>query len=115
MTAGSGYTFEEARADRSFWGRIVESAAGAHLFNSATPDTHLHYWREGPHEVDFVLQRGPRLVSIEVKSGPRKTSRHGVEEFEKRFRPHRALLVGEHGISLDEFLSVPAGQWFEEP
>ena len=115
MTVGSGYTFEEARADRSFWGRIVESAAGAHLFNSATPDTHLHYWREGPHEVDFVLQRGPRLVSIEVKSGPRNTSRHGMEEFEKRFRPHRALLVGEHGIPLDEFLSVPTGHWFEVP
>ena len=114
MTAGSGYSFAEARADRSFWGRIVESAVGAHLFNTATPDTHLHYWRESPHEVDFILRRGPRLVSIEVKSGPRKTNRHGVEEFEKRFRPHRALFVGEHGIPLDEFLSVPAGQWFEE-
>ena len=114
MTAGSGYSFKEARADRSFWGRIVESAVGAHLFNTATPDIHLHYWRESPHEVDFVLRRGPQLVSVEVKSGPRKTSRHGMEEFEKRFRPHRSLFVGEPGVPLDEFLAVPAGQWFEE-
>ena len=28
MTAGSGYTFEEAIADRTFWGRIVETAVG---------------------------------------------------------------------------------------
>ena len=38
MTAASGYSFNEARNDRSFWGRIVESAVGAHLFNTATSD-----------------------------------------------------------------------------
>ena len=114
MTAGSGYSFEDARADRTFWGRIVESAVGAHLYNTATSDIHLHYWRESPHEVDFVLRRGPRLVSIEVKSGPKHASRHGIDEFAKRFRPVRSLFIGEHGVPLDEFLAVPAGQWFEE-
>ena len=34
MTADSN-RFAEAIADRTFWGRIVESAVGAHLFNSA--------------------------------------------------------------------------------
>lgn len=114
MTAGSGYTFEEARADRSFWGRIVESAVGAHLFNTAAPETQLHYWRESPHEVDFVLRRGPRLVAIEVKSGSARTDRRGMGEFERRFRPDRSLIVGERGIPLDEFLTVPANRWFEE-
>ena len=38
MTSGSGYSFDEARADRTYWGRIVESAVGAHLCNSATSD-----------------------------------------------------------------------------
>ena len=28
MTAGSGYSFAEAQADRTFWGRMVESAVG---------------------------------------------------------------------------------------
>ena len=81
MTAGSGYTFDEARADRTFWGRVVESAVGAHLFNTAPSDIRLHYWRESPHEVDFVLQRGPRLVAVEVKSGPRRGSSKGLEAF----------------------------------
>ena len=114
MTARSGYSFEEARADRTFWGRIVESAVGAHLFNTATSDTRLYYWREGQHEVDFVLQRGPRLVAIEVKSGPRRGSRRGLETFDEQFRPRRTLVAGEGGVPLNEFLAVPAGYWFDE-
>lgn len=116
MTAGSGYSFVEAQADRSFWGRIVESAVGAHLFNTATSDIRLHYWRDGSHEVDFVLQRGApaQTVAIEVKSGAKRRPLGGMDEFERRFLPRRSLLVGEGGISLNEFLTVPAHHWFEE-
>ncbi len=114
MTAGSGYSFAEAQADRSFWGRIVESAVGAHLFNTAAPDIRLHYWRDEPHEVDFVLQRGTRIVAIEVKSGANRMPLAGMDEFGRRFSPHRSLLVGEGGIPLNEFLAVPAHHWFEQ-
>ena len=31
MTAMTGINLEEARADREFWGRLVESAVGAYL------------------------------------------------------------------------------------
>ena len=114
MTAGSGYSFEEAVADRTFWGRITESAVGAHLSNTATPDIGLYYWRENSSEVDFVLRRGPRLVAIEVKSGLRKTtSTSGMAEFAKRFESVSSLVVGEGGEPLNEFLSVPANEWFE--
>ena len=37
LTVGSGYTFEQAVGDRTFWGRLVESAVGAHLFNQSSP------------------------------------------------------------------------------
>ena len=114
MTAGSGYSFDEAKADRTFWGRLVESAVGAHLFNSATSDIRLHYWRDTPFEVDFVLQRGFQLIPVEVKSGAKTRSLQGMAAFEQRFRPRRSLLVGEGGIPLDEFLTVPAHEWFEE-
>ena len=114
MTAGSGYSFPEAQADRSFWGRIVESAVGAHLLNAATSDMRLYYWREGQFEADFVLQRGARSVAIEVKSGRRRTALRGLDEFERRFSPHRSLLVGEGGVPLNEFLTAPAEYWFEE-
>ena len=118
MTAGSGYSFDEATADRTFWGRIVESAVGAHLYNTAASNVRVHYWRRGSHEVDFVLQRGPRLVAIEVKSGSGRrgvtTAPPGMQAFKEQYRPRRSLLVGGNGIPLGEFLAQPAGYWFEE-
>ena len=115
MSALSGYTFEEAKADRTYWGRIVESAVGAHLFNNSTPDIRLHYWRDQSLEVDYVLQRGRRLVSIEVKSGLRRPNLAGLVAFAERFDVARKVVVGGQGVPLAEFLSIPAGAWFETP
>ena len=114
MTAGSGYSFDEARADRTFWGRVVESAVGAHLHNTAASDVDIRYWRNKQHEVDFVLRRGRRTVAIEVKSGPQRRSASGMAEFERQYHPINSFVVGADGIPLNEFLSEPAGYWFEE-
>ena len=118
MTAASGYSFAEAQADRTYWGRIVESAVGAHLYNTAPLDIRVLYWRDGACEVDFVLQRGPKLVAIEVKSGPpRRTDSRALDAFTTHFGRSatlRRLLVGSGGIPLNEFLTAPAATWFEE-
>lgn len=114
MTASSGYTFEEAKADRSFWGRIVESAVGAHLHNTRAPGVRLCYWRRNGFEVDFVLARGPRLTAIEVKTGRRRGTVSGMEEFRRRFKPTRTEVVGTGGVALHEFLSEPASYWLEK-
>ena len=115
MAVASGYTFEEAKADRSYWGRLVESAVGAHLFNTGTPEHRLHYWRENGSEVDFVLTRGRRLVAFEVKSGVRKPRTSGLERFAERFDVQATVVVGEGGLLLSEFLSTPAWEWFDNP
>ena len=119
MTAASGYSFAAAQADRTFWGRIVESAVGAHLYNTAASDIRVRYWRDGAREVDFVLQRGPKLVAIEVKSGPpRRTDSQTLDAFTIRFRGSatvRCLLVGSGGVPFNEFLTAPAAAWFEDP
>ena len=114
MTASSGYTFEEAKADRSFWGRIAESAVGAHLHNTRSPGVRLYYWRHNGLEVDFVLARGPRLTAIEVKTGRRRQTVSGMEEFKRRFSPTRTEVVGTGGVALHEFLSEPASYWLEQ-
>lgn len=113
MSAASGYSLEQARTDRTFWGRLVESAVGAHLVNTASPNTMVKYWRDGNHEVDFVLQKGPHTVGIEVKSGQTPTSHQGLMEFERRFQPRATVVVGDTGVPLHEFLSEPADHWFE--
>ncbi len=111
MAVASGYTKLEAKADRSYWGRIVESAVGAHLYNTGQPDCALYYWREGAHEVDFVLERGNKLCAIEVKSGASSGHVPGLAIFEQNFGTCQKLLIGEGGIGLAEFLSYPAEHW----
>lgn len=113
MAVASGYTFEEARADRSYWGRTIESAVGAHLVNTASLSTAVRYWRDGAHEVDFVLQRGPNTVGIEVKSGSAPTPPIGLSVFEKRFKPRATVVAGGAGVPLHEFLSFPADHWID--
>jgi len=113
ITALSGYSFAEARADKTFWGRLVESAVGAHLFNTLHSDCQLFHWRESPHEVDYVLQGGRALVAIEVKSGRVRGHVPGLSEFQDRFHSQRSLVVGQGHISLAEFLSFPARHWLD--
>jgi predicted AAA+ superfamily ATPase len=112
MSAQDQRSITEARQDGNYWGRIVESCIGAHLFNSSLgTDTSVTYWRERNHEVDFVLQKGKTVVGIEVKSGGRRESLPGMEAFARQFKPKRQLLVGGQGIPLEEFLSQPAAYW----
>ena len=114
MTALSGYSFDQALADRTFWGGVVESAVGAHLHNTLEPAMRLCYWRDDPDEVDFVLSRGPRVLGIEVKSGRWARALRGLRAFENRFPKARTTLVGGRGgIPLNEFLAEPASFWLE--
>ena len=115
MTAHCAYTLREAQVDRTFWGRLVESAVGAHLYNTGMHDNiSLYYWREHHHEVDFVLEQGSRLIAVEVKSGQGSGRYIGLDRFRERFKGCRTLIVAEGGIPLSEFLSVPARHWFDE-
>ena len=113
MTAPAVSTFEGARADRGYWGRIVESAVGAHLHQTRSPGIHLSYWRDDRREVDFVLRAEGRVLAIEVKSGRPRGGHPGLESFRTRFRGARTLLVGEGGVPVSDFLSESAAHWLE--
>ena len=112
MAALSNYTFQEAQADRTFWGRLVESAVGAHLLNTRQGTTRVHYWHERGAEVDFVLQKGRRLLGIEVKSTHSRRPK-GLAAFQDAFPDARTMMAGPSGIPIDEFLSAPADHWFD--
>jgi predicted AAA+ superfamily ATPase len=112
LTAQSGFTPREARADPQFWGRLVESAVGAHLANAAAAGAcELFYWRDGGLEVDFVVRAGRSIIAIEVKSGRRLDKLPGLEAFAAAFHPKRKLLVGGDGIPLEDFLTRPVEYW----
>lgn len=116
QTYYSGLDFTQARADHSHWGRLVESAIGAHLLNTASDDVEVRYWRQSPHEVDFVLRRGQNLLGIEVKSGKPKSLKglaKFVATFQAKYPNVRTLLVGGSDESLALALSTPASEWFD--
>lgn len=114
MTAQSGLSPEEARTDREFRGRLVESAVGAHLANAAAGgECELFYWRERSQEVDFVVRVGRAVMAIEVKSGRAPDAFPGLGAFAEAFKPKRTLLVGGDGISLEEFLTRPVQHWLK--
>ena len=112
MTAGAGLTLAQARADPEFWGRLVESAVGAHLANSAAGGAcEVFYWRDRNREVDFVVRAGRAVTAIEVKSGRTPQTLPGMSAFADAFRPERSLLVGGDGVAVEEFLSKPVEHW----
>lgn len=112
LTAQSGVDFTAARADSTLWGRLTESAVGAHLANAAAVGAcEVFYWRERSREVDFVVRSGRRLAAIEVKSGRAREARAGLGAFAEAFGRTRLLLVGGDGIPLEEFLREPVEHW----
>lgn len=68
-------------SDSEWRGRVFEAAIGAHLLRLGEP---LYYWREGDHEVDYVVDTGRLVVAVEVKSGRRKR-RQSIIAFKKKF------------------------------
>jgi hypothetical protein len=117
VTATARTSLARARADHEFWGRLVETAVGAHLWSHADPDE-LTYWREGNNEVDWVIRPGRLMrtraapMAIEVKTGhPRGTP--GTVAFTHTHRGSRALSVGPGGIDIEQFLSTHPRDWLD--
>ena len=111
MTVTAAVSPQEARSDREFRGRLIESAVGAHLANAAAAgECEVFYWRERGQEVDFVVKAQSRLTAIEVKSGQAPQAHPGTAAFAAAFRVKRTLLVGGDGIAVEDFLSRPVAQ-----
>jgi len=107
ISAQAGEDFNNTKFNLDFWGRLVESAVGAHLLNmSVNSEIEVFYWRERNKEVDFILEKNHQLIAIEVKSGKARASLPGMLEFSKKFKPFRKLLVGKGGLELEEFFKI---------
>ena len=105
-------TFEQAILDRKEWGHIFESAIGAYLVSQAFVHRfEVYYWRERSDEVDFILQKKGSLVAIEVKSNAEKTTQ-GLEKFKQMFNPKTSFIIGDGGISVEEFFSMDINKLF---
>jgi len=112
LTSQDDETYSDAKVNPKLWGRLVESAVGAHLFNhSVSGRFNLYYWREGNNEVDFILEKGGKVIGLEVKSGARANN-EGMGKFNTKFHPDKMLLVGTGGIPYEEFLKINPTELF---
>jgi predicted AAA+ superfamily ATPase len=112
-TSRGGVSPDRLRRDPEAWGRLVESAVGAHLLNTAPADgVDVSWWRDGNAEVDFVLRAGEHITAIEVKSAFSAPPR-GLAAFQKAYPRARALVVGagSGSIPLETFFERSAGAW----
>ena len=71
----------------------------------------LYYWHEGNFEVDFVREKGGKVVGLEVKSGAHEDN-EGMGVFAEKFQPDKVLLVGTGGIPYDELLKISPKELF---
>ena len=105
-------SFENALTDRRLWGRIFESGIGTYLINQAFKHRFdVFYWRDRNMEVDYILKKGNSVVAIEVKSNSEQRTL-GLDAFRQRFSPKEAFIVGDGGISPEEFMTMDINSLF---
>lgn len=87
-------------------GRKAEQAVGAHLLNSARVNNFkVFYWKDVNDEVDFVIQKGNSIISIEFKIGKIK-DHQGLMNFSKKFKIEKSILISDEAFKWQEFLMV---------
>ncbi len=113
ISAQRNETLAEISSQPEQWGRMVESAVGAHLLNhSLTQNFKLHYWRHRNDEIDFVLEKRGKIIGLEIKSGASHKA-SGMKAFQKAFNPHKILLIGDSALPWQEFLRINPNELFD--
>jgi len=106
ISAQSSSLLNEIQNNPAVWGRIIESAIGAHLLNnSLTSDYELNYWREGDAEVDFIITKNKKSIAIEVKSNKASITK-GMQQFQKQYESQKMILIGSDGMKWQDFLKL---------
>ena len=64
MTSGLPSDFITTFNNKKLWGRVVESAVGAHLLAYTSNELQVYYWNESQSEVDFIIQYKGDYIAI---------------------------------------------------
>ena len=105
-------TLTQIASNPALWGRMVESAIGAHLINhSLTDGFQVFYWRHRNDEIDFVIEKRGSVIGLEIKSGAKQRAVR-MDAFKKACNPDKILLIGNTGIPWEEFLQQNPNELF---
>jgi len=104
MTWSEGSNRMKLLDDNMQRGRLVESAVGAFLLaRSREEGFEVYWWRDRGNEVDFVIQKGKKLIALEVKSGRVRNSGGGLA-FKAKYPEALAITIGSIEYGLEDFL-----------
>jgi predicted AAA+ superfamily ATPase len=71
----------------------------------------LYYWRERNDEVDFILERGGKLIGVEVKSTFSRNKR-GMVAFQKKINPLKTITIDDNVVPWHEFVRIKPVEFF---
>jgi len=109
----SNLSLKDCEPGSAIFGRMVESAIGSCLLNQCRINNiSLYYWRDGNSEVDFILKKGSKLISLEVKSGTIKNNK-GLSEFSGRFKTFKTIVISNDTISWKDFIKIDINSLFD--
>ncbi len=109
----SGLNFEQSISSPNIWGRRIEQAVGSYLLNqSRIYDFELYYWREGNDEVDFILKKNKKIITVEVKTTSTKYHK-GIVKFNQRYKTFKNILISNESLTWSDFLITDISQIFE--
>lgn len=116
ISAQRNESLKKISALPSEWGRVVESAIGAHLINHAlTEGFTVNYWRNRNDEIDFVIEKKGNIIGLEIKSGTTQKA-SGMAAFKKQINPQKMFLIGSRslgtGMPWQEFLRINPNDLF---
>ncbi len=117
ISAMAGMTFRDATRDKVFWGRLIENAVGAQLFNLVLQwGGELFYWRLRQDEIDYCLKVGNRLIAVEVKSGYPNKTLDGLCSFLKKYKEAEGVLLSPVKLQLERPIrSIALEDFFKSP
>lgn len=109
----SNLSQKDCEPGNTIYGRLIESAIGGYLLNQCRVNNiSLYYWREGNNEVDFILKKGSKLISLEVKSGNMRNNK-GQTEFAGKFKTFKTIVVSNDMINWRDFIKLDINELFE--
>jgi len=104
MNCYSFESFNQAKNHPELWGRVVESAVGAHLLTYQEEGFDLQYYKEGNDEVDYILRYQGKTIALEIKTSNQAAK--GLDKFQAKFSPHRSYLISPHGLTWQQLIQL---------
>lgn len=94
ISAISGSGFKQTLKDKVLFGKMIENAVGARLYNLMQEiGGELFYWRDRDNEVDYVIKYGRRIIAIEVKTGYPQKLPSALNLFSKRYKNAERIII----------------------